>query len=132
MASSQDVLNGYGEMLRTAAGAVLADVLAVRGKTDLEVSVRGLQFDAGDERRGIDTAQAALELGIPSATFEKVALKRIAREYVGKADPDTLAAIDAEIDAAPTRAQMEEAQRERRAALFGGRLATELGEGEEE
>jgi hypothetical protein len=132
MASSQDVLNGYGEMLRTAAGAVLADVLAVRGKTDLEVSVQGLQFDAGDERRGIDTAQAALELGIPSATFEKVALKRIAREYVGKADPDTLAAIDAEIDAAPTRAQMEEAQRERRAALFGGRLATELGEGEEE
>lgn len=129
MAPSRDVLNGYGELLRQAAGAVLADVLAVRGKADITVSVQGLHFDEGDEIAEIGTAQAALELDVPSATFERTVLKRIARQYAGKADPDTLAAIDREIDQAPTRAQRQDAQREQRAAQFRHSLAAELENG---
>jgi len=126
MAPSRDVLNGYGDLLRNAAGGILADALAVRGKRDIAVSIRGLHFDEGDEMAEIGTAQAALELDVPSGTFERTVLKRIARQYVGKADPDTLTAIDAEIDASPARAAREAAQRDRRAARFRDGLAAEL------
>jgi hypothetical protein len=129
MAPSRDVLNGYGELLRGAAGGILADALAIRGRKDVEVSIQGLHFEEGDELQEIGTAQAALELEVPSETFERAVLKRTARQYVGKADPDTLAAIDKEIDAAPTRAARQEAQRQQRAAQFRDRLAEQLENG---
>lgn len=127
MAPSRDVLNGYGEMMRSAAGAILADVLAIRGKADLEVAIQGLHFEEGDELAEIGTAQAALELDVPSETFERALLKRAARQFMGKADPDTLAAIDKEIDASPTRAAREDARREQRTSQFRDRLAAAIG-----
>jgi hypothetical protein len=129
MAPSRDVLNGYGELLRGAAVGILADALAIRGKKDVEVTIQGLHFEEGDELQEIGAAQAALELEVPSETFERAVLKRIARQYVGKADPDTLAAIDKEIDAAPARAARMEAQRQQRAAQFRDRLAEQLENG---
>lgn len=127
MAPSRDVLNGYGELLRTAAGNILSDVLAIRGMRDLEVHIQGLNFEDGDELQEIGAALAALELDVPSEIFERAVLKRIARQYVGKADPDLLAAMDREIDEAPVRAQRQMAQRKQRVAEFRDRLAAQLG-----
>ncbi len=126
MAPSQDALNGYGAVLREAARAVLHDVLLVRGMRDVQVTVQGMHFDDGDELQDIETGQAALELDIPSPTFERLVQKRITRGYAGKADPDTLAAIDQEIDAAPTRVERAESAREQRAQRFRDGLQAQL------
>lgn len=126
MAPSRDVLNAFGDMMRAAAHAVLRDILLVRGRGDIEVSVQGLVFDDGDGLRDIEQAAAALDLGIPGATFERLVLKRMARTIAGKVDPDTLAAMDAEIDGTPTREERGELERRRRAEEFGARLQTQM------
>lgn len=131
MAPSRDVLNGYGDVMREAAVAVLRNVLTIRSVKDVDVTVQGLHFEEGDELEEIGTAQAALETEIPSETFERALLKRVARQVLGKVDPDTLATIDKEIEAAPSRAQRKEAQRQDRLQQFREGLQAQIGNTEE-
>ena len=111
MQPSSEVLDGFGSIFRSAFRDIIADVLAIRGRAGVEVDVQGLHFET-DELGEIETAQAALDLGVPSDTFRGLVFKSVAR-CVGKADPDTQKKIDSEIDAAPT-----EAERHQKAAML--------------
>jgi hypothetical protein len=106
MQPSSEVLDGFGAIFRRAIRDILTDVLAIRGRADVEVDVQGLNFET-DELGEIETAQAALDLGVPSDTFRGHVYKAVAR-CVAKADPETQKKIDGEIDAAPTEAERQQ------------------------
>jgi FKBP-type peptidyl-prolyl cis-trans isomerase (trigger factor) len=122
MAPARDVLRALGDMLRNHMRAVIEDVAAARGD-QVTVDIRGFEFAEGDDPDQIKAAQAALELGIPSPTLEREIQKRIARYLLRDANQSVIQAVEAEIDAAPTReerqAAAEEAARRRIAESFG-------------
>jgi hypothetical protein len=97
MAPTRDVLRGLGDILRGQMRAVLEDVAAARGE-EVRVEVRG--FDFADEEVGDELARAeAIEaLRIPSATLRREMQKRVARAVLRDAAPETLAAVEREID----------------------------------
>jgi hypothetical protein len=118
MQPSSEVLDGFGAIFRAAFKAILADVLLIRGESDVTVDVQGMHFET-DELGEIETAQAALDLGVPSETFRKLVFKAVAR-CVAKPDPDTQKRIDSEIDAAPTEAERQAAALQEAAASLAG------------
>ncbi|MBX9601246.1 MAG: hypothetical protein K2X35_09585 [Bryobacteraceae bacterium] len=121
MTPSTDVMNGYGRILREALKGVLEDVVSVRGD-DLVVDVSGMSFPEREVLAEIEVARAALDLDIPSDTYDRLVKKTAYRQYVNNADPDTLRQIDLEIDAAPGRAERAAEERERRRQDFAAAL----------
>jgi len=134
MAPARDVLRALGDMVRNHMRAVIEDVATARGDR-VAVDIRGFEFSEGDDPDQIKAAQAALELGIPSATLEREIQKRIARYLLRDANQRVIQAVEAEIDAAPTReerqAAEEEAARRRIAESFGA-FAAGVGDQERE
>jgi hypothetical protein len=108
MAPTRDVLRGLGDILRGQMRAVLEDVAAARGE-EVRVEVRG--FDFADEEVGDELARAeAIEaLRIPSATLRREMQKRVARAVLRDAAPETLAAVEREIDEARPEDTLEAA-----------------------
>jgi hypothetical protein len=81
------------------------------------------------------TVQVAIDLDIPSDTFDKEIKKRAARFALRGRNPDLLKKVDDEIDAAPTKSEVEaqeqaQAQQQMSAAFnktitrFDGKIAT--------
>lgn len=120
---SLDVLNGYGAIFRAALKALLEDAAMIRGEKGVTADVQGLHFEEGDQLAGVGAAQSALDLRIPSAAWERLLYKKAVRIFASNADPDTLAAIDQEIDAAPSEAERAEADRQAQADRFRASLA---------
>jgi hypothetical protein len=111
MAPARDVLRALGDMLRNHMRVVIEDVAMARGD-QVAVDIRGFEFTEGDDPEQIKAAQAALELGIPSATLEREIQKRIARYLLRDANQSVIQAVEAEIDAAPTREERQAAAEE--------------------
>lgn len=103
--TGRDVLNAFGGIFRRELTAILSDVALVRGHRDTEIQVQGLVAEGDGD---IAEIQAGLDMSIPSATLRRALHKRAARCLAGGADLDTLAKIDAEIDAAPEPGQRAE------------------------
>lgn len=108
MTPSTEVLNGYGAIFRGHLKKLIEMVASIRGRKDFRAEVQGLSFPESHALSEIDTARAALDLKIPSSTYEKYVQKKIARQYAANAEPDLLKQIDLEIDEAPTSRQVEE------------------------
>lgn len=118
MQPSSEVLDGFGAIFRAAFKAILDDVLLIRGESDVTVDVQGMYFET-DDLGEAETAQAVLDLGIPSDTFRKAMFKRLSRCF-SDADPDTQKKIDSEIDAAPTEAERQAAALQAASADLAG------------
>jgi hypothetical protein len=102
MAPGRDVLNAFGAIFRREMAGILADVALVRGDRAVQVDIQGL---VAEEQDDLGEIQAGLDLGIPSDTLKRHMYKRAARCLAEGASPETLASIDAEIDAAPSAAE---------------------------
>jgi hypothetical protein len=122
MAPSRDVLNGFGDLIREAMKGVLEDVATVRGLADVTFDVRGFDFAEDDTDQVLATVETAGRVAIPSDTLEKETWKRAARALLRDALPETVAKVEAEIDAAPSREERAAAAREEMAAGFKASL----------
>jgi hypothetical protein len=99
---SRDSLAGLGDVIRPAMQLVYTDVLAVRGLTNVEIDVRGFDFEDKAGVEELDFMISAGQLDIQSDTYRRERDKKAGRRVLSDANPEVLAAMDKEIDANPT------------------------------
>jgi hypothetical protein len=122
-APSRDAQEGFGDALRARMQAVLNDVLMIRGYQDLAADVRGFDFADKGGADDVELISALRAENIQSDTFDKELQKKLIRVGpVSDANPATLAAIDAEIDAAPGKSEVEAANAAAQQAAFAQSL----------
>jgi hypothetical protein len=81
-AVTQEVLRSFGDLVKDLLKRILDAVNDAR-RDDLIIDVAGLdEFDLGDFQAEMDTAQALLDLGIPSPTMKRQIFKRLAQKYL--------------------------------------------------
>ncbi len=128
MAPSSDVLNEFGAILREATRQTIEDAAyASAMPPDLAIEIQGFAFEDRDELGEIVSVQAALDLNIPSDTFEKFALKRAALHFMEDASSSQLRdKVAQEIETAPTKSERAQMQQQAQAGTFGHSLETSL------
>ena len=108
---ANDILNLYGDIMRSEMQYCLTNVALARKDTAAEFDVRGFKFETKSAMQTIAVAQSVTDLGIPSDTLEKELDKQVAADVGQDWNPDVKQKIFAEIDAAPTR--IEQAQQDK-------------------
>ncbi|HUS05326.1 MAG TPA: hypothetical protein VMZ52_03470 [Bryobacteraceae bacterium] len=97
-AITQEVLRGYGDMVKDSLNRILAAVEAARGD-GLLIGASGLdEFDVGDFGADLQDAQSLLSFGIESPTLKKQIFKRLAAKYLCDVRQETKDRISQEID----------------------------------
>jgi len=95
---TQEVLRALGDWVKGGMKLVLESVTAAR-KDGVQVDVAGLdEFDIGDFSSEVGDVERLLQLGIPSATFQKQVQKRLALKYLCDLRQDVKDRIAAEIE----------------------------------
>lgn len=112
MAPANDVLNRFGDLLRSTMQQVLKMVGAIRQDVDITFDVRGFDFTESDKLLDIEEAAAVESLNVPSEIFRKERYKDVVRKYAKDWNPELISAIEAEIDKAPTQAELDQQQAE--------------------
>jgi hypothetical protein len=110
MAPARDVLNYFGDIIRINMQLVLYLVAAIRKDTTMDFDVRGFDFAESSKLLDIEEAAAVEGLQIQSETFRKERQKSVARSYAHDWNPELIATIEAEIDAAPTQEELDAQQ----------------------
>lgn len=97
-AVTQEILRGYGDLVKDVMKEVLRHIAAARGDS-LTVSVSGLdEFDIGDFGAELEEAQKLLSLGVQSPTLRSQIYKKLAMKYLCDARQDVKDQIAREID----------------------------------
>lgn len=122
MMPAQDVMNEYGDVVVAAAQTILDYVALARGEVTLKSDVRGMKFGKTATIDDIEKSEAVKAIGVPSRTFEKEVYKACARAYFPDMNPETQDAIEAEIDAAPTDEEKQQALAEQQTQQFSQKL----------
>jgi hypothetical protein len=79
---TQEVLRGYGDLVKDTMKQVLRAIAAAR-QDGVEIDVSGMdEFDIGDFGTELDDARKLLELGIGSETLKKQVFKKLAFKYL--------------------------------------------------
>jgi hypothetical protein len=107
---SRDAMCALGDLIRGAMQAVYQDALSVRGFTEIEADIRGLDFSDKASAEDLDLLERGQAIPVNSKTFEREVGKKTARVTLPDMNPDTLRVIDAEIDANPTPSEQQAAQ----------------------
>ena len=115
---ANDVLNAFGDVIRTAMQRVLSDVAVVRDYPSVGADVRGLSFDGDDPAIEMDLITAARALNIPSERLDKELLKRVARLLIPDANQTLLDEVVADIEKAEPRQDREMASKQREQDLL--------------
>ena len=119
---SRDALCGLGDLLRPNMQGVYQDVLELRGFGDITVDIRGLDFSDKATAEDMDLLEKSQVIEVNSQRYEREVAKKLVRLALPDVNPETLDAIDAEIDNNPTpsevQAQQEEQQRADMLAKF--------------
>ena len=98
-AITQEVLRGYGSLVKEAMGAVINAVSEAR-QDDLTVSICGLdELDISDFATELQQATALLQLGIASPTLKRQVFERLVFKYLSDARQETKDQIANEIRA---------------------------------
>lgn len=112
MAPARDVLNFFGDIIRSNMQVILYLVAAIRQEATMDFDVRGFDFNETDKLLDIEEAAAVEGLEIPSETFRKERMKEVVRSFAHDWNPELIATIEAEIDAAPTQEELDQQQAE--------------------
>lgn len=97
-AITQEVLRGYGDLVKDTLNRVLGAVEIARAD-GLLVYASGLdEFDVGDFSTDLEDARRLLALGIQSSTLQKQIFKRLAAKYLCDVRQETKDRISQEID----------------------------------
>src|SRR6185437_12894473 len=98
-AITQEVLRGYGALVKEAMGAVVLAISDAR-QDDVTVSVSGLdELDISDFGMELQQASALLQIGIDSPTLKKQVFERLAFKYLSDARQETKDQVASEIRA---------------------------------
>jgi hypothetical protein len=97
-AITQEVLRGFGDVVKDTLKRVLRSLIAAR-KDDLSVDVSGLdEFDIGDFSGELEDARTLLSLGIDSPTLKKQVFKKLAFKYLSDVRQEVKDRIAGEIE----------------------------------
>jgi hypothetical protein len=121
---SKDAQEGFGDALRVAMQTVLDDVLTIRGYADIECDIRGFDFADKGGAEDVEFITGVRAENVQSDTLDKELQKKIARIALADANPAVYAAIDAEIDAAPTKTELDAAAAALQQAAFAQGLSS--------
>jgi len=123
---SRDVLNGLGDILRAGLCGIFRDVADAHADPDLDADIRGFSFDETDEAGELAKFDMFMEsdLAVASPTLDREMKKKQARVMLPDARPELQNTIDAEIDAAPTKKDIQEQQQQQQADQMAQALTT--------
>lgn len=124
MAPTQDALNSFGKVLRAGMVNVGLDVAVAHGEAETTTEVIGFDFEDDDTKGDIATVQMAGDLNIPSDTLDKELKKEIARKLLKGRLPEVIQAVEAEIDAAPTKSEQDALEAQQQQQRFAASLDT--------
>jgi len=101
---TQEVLRGYGDLVKDTMKQVLRAIAAAR-QDGVEIDVSGMdEFDIGDFGTELDDARKLLELGIGSETLKKQVYKKLAFKYLCDARQEIKNRVAEEIEGADSQA----------------------------
>jgi hypothetical protein len=96
--TTQEVLRGYGDVVKDTMKQVLWAIAAAR-QDGISIGVSGLdEFDIDDLGTELDDAKKLLELGIGSETLKKQVFKKLAFKYLSDARQEVKNQVAEEID----------------------------------
>ncbi len=96
--TTQEVLRGYGAMVKDSMKQVLRAIGAAR-QDEIEIDIAGLdEFDIEDLGGELDDAKKLLDLGINSETLKKQIFKKLAAKYLCDARQEIKNRVAEEID----------------------------------
>jgi hypothetical protein len=97
-ATTEEVLRGYGDVVKGAMRQTLWAIAAAR-QDGVTIDVSGMdEFDINDLGTELDDAQKLLNLGIVSKTLRKEVFKRLALKYLSDARQDIKNRVSEEIE----------------------------------
>ena len=97
---TQEVLRGYGDMVKDVMKQVLRTIAEAR-QDGVSIDVSGMdEFDIGDFGTELDDAQKLLNLGIGSETLKRQVYKKLAFQYLCDARQEIKNRVAEEIDGA--------------------------------
>lgn len=105
--AASDILDSLGEVIIEGMQNMLVDVADARGDDGLVFDVRGFHFEERVTLQEIETIDKAINMLVPSATFEKELYRLVARAFLKDANPELFEQIIKEIEAGPTRMERE-------------------------
>lgn len=123
MTASKDVVNAFGKIMRALIQYTLVLVSGIR-QDSISPDVRGLSFDDDPALNDLVAAQQVATLGVQSDTFAKELQKDIIRIYARDWNHDLMTKIFDEIDAAPTKSELEAQQQEMEQQQLEQKLAS--------
>jgi hypothetical protein len=107
MMSSSDILDALGSVVIAGMQLMLMDVADARGDDSLVFDVRGFHFEETISLQEIETIDKAINMIIPSETFEKELYRLVARSFLKDANPELMEQIISEIKDGRTRLERE-------------------------
>jgi hypothetical protein len=125
MAPSKDIANAFGDIMRQAIKGIAEDAALIAGRT-IEAEVSGLEAQDDGAIVDIAEAEAALDLNVPSPTFDTYVYGRVASRVMRRAPPDTKTLAQKEIETAPSRQEMA-AQQMKQQQQAKAQAQTDLG-----
>ncbi len=124
---SKDAQEGFGDSLRAQMQAILGDVLAVRGFQGIAADIRGFDFADKGSADDVEFLSAVRSENIQSDTLDKELQKKLVRIALTDANPGVYASIDKEIDAAPSKSEIDKLAADQQQAAFAQSLGSYSG-----
>lgn len=112
MLPAREVLSALGDNIRAQMQLVLGDVAKARGDADIEFDVRGMNFLNNPAIQEAEIAEIVDLLDIQSDTLDKEKQKKVAISYLRDSNPSITEKVVAEIDAAPTKSELEKQEQQ--------------------
>ena len=128
MAPAKQILSGMGDDLRRSMQEVLVDVRDARREPKVEPDVRGFNFQEDMSTEEVFSVSSLLKMRIPSRTFEKYMLKKVAKAWMRDANRKDLVVVYDEIEAGPTLEEQERKDLKDRVKLAKEDMRSSLGD----
>ena len=126
MMPAKQVLSGMGDDVRRHMQDVLTDVKDARHEDKLRPNVRGFTFQDNMTTEEVFAVRSVMDMRIPSDTLEKYIQKKVAKLWMSDANRTILDKVYDEIEAGPTRQEMEQKDLQDRIKLAKEGMKTAL------
>jgi hypothetical protein len=124
MAPGRDVLNSFGAIMRETMLKVLYLIASIRQDTLTDFEARGLQHNDDPITADITDATQVRALAIQSDRFDKEVQKQVVRRFGRNWQDDTIEEICAEIDKAPGKSEVDQAQADREDEQMSSKMSS--------
>lgn len=113
MTPSYEVAQAIGQTLLSGMRTVLSNIMSLMGDS-AEIEITGFEFEDADVSVELETISDLRSMGIPSETLDRELSKRAVRKGLPDLDKRVIEQIEQEIEASPTKQELEQQQQEQR------------------